>query len=273
MSRIYLCDMGGISHWLWHAGNKDLKDEHGRPCGMLFGVREWFYQLLERYEPTHIAACFDGADNWRKKAYVEYKANRKPIDEALALQLNQLEAEVRSLGIHCVRHETFEADDTIATLCAEFASEETPVVIVSSDKDLAQLIGEHVTMFDPRPDKNGQTHLYDAKGATEKWGVAPHRMAEFLAIKGDASDNVPGVKGWGDVKARNAINQTRSWPELLRKVRAGQLEKITTAHQAEFVAKLADYTLSHELVSLRYDVPTTETLDNLAWLSPVKGAA
>ncbi len=93
-------------------------------------------------------------------------------------------------------------------------------------------------------------------------------MTEYLALVGDASDSVKGVEGWGKVKAVNAIAQTKSWPEIVRKARAGQLEKITTKNQAALIAQLEEFALAHELVSLRFDVPITETLDDLRWGRP-----
>lgn len=274
MSRVYLLDMSGLAHWLYHAGNKDSRDDAGDACGMLNGWRQWIFEFLDRFEPTHIAAIYDGASNWRKDpkrgGSAEYKAQRKAVDEDLKTQLRRLPAEVGGIGIHCMRYDEFEADDVLATFTALHASEETPVVIVSSDKDLAQLIGDHVSMFDPRPTKDGQTHLYDTARATEKWGVPPHRMAELLALVGDASDNVSGVEGWGKVRAVNAINQTRSWPELVRKARAGQLEKIDAKAQASLISQLDAYHAAHKLVSLVYTVPITETLDDLRWRHPAE---
>lgn len=274
MSRIYLLDMSGIAHWLYHAGNKEAIDDTGEFCGMLNGWRQWIFEFLDRYDPSHIAAVYDGANNWRKNpangGSLEYKAQRPPVDKELSLQLRILPKETTGIGIRKLRYDTFEADDVIATLVSTHASEETPIIIVSSDKDLAQLIGDNVSMFDPRPKKDGQTHLYNAVRATEKWGVPPHRMAELLALIGDASDNVPGVKGWGKVRAVNAINQTRSWSELVRKARSGQLEKINPDLQASLIAQLSTYADCHRLVSLRYDVPIVETIDDLQWKHPAE---
>lgn len=274
MSSLYLLDMSGLAHWMYHSSDKELRDENGNAFGVIQRWREWISELLNRFEPTHIAAVFDGSRNWRKDpdrgGSAEYKAQRKEIDEDLRAQLDRLPSEVASLGIRCLRYDEYEADDTIATLADMYASEEMPTVIVSSDKDLAQLISDHVTMFDPRPDKDGQTHLYDAARAEEKWGVQPHRMAELLALVGDSSDNVHGVEGWGKVRAVNAINQTRSWSELERKAHAGALQKIKPELQASLIAQLAAYHEAHRLVSLRYDVPVTETLDDLAWQHPAE---
>ncbi len=267
MSELYILDCSGLAYWLWHRGNQDLT-EHGEPCGMLYALREWCFEFLERQRPSHIVAALDGGNNWRKKTFAEYKAGRPPIDERLKIQLNKIRGEFEALGIRCIRHDEFEADDVAATLVNQFASPELPVTLVTSDKDWAQLISEHVRLFDPRPDKvDGTTHIYDAHAWQAKSGVPPHRMAEFLAMTGDASDGVPGVEGWGKVKAVNAITQTKSWPEIVRKARAGLLQKITTKNQAALVAQLAEYQLAHELVSLRYDVPITETIDDLEWRS------
>lgn len=269
MNELIILDVSGLAHWLWHRGNQDLV-ENGEPCGMLYALREWLFEFLERQEPTHIVAAFDGSKNWRKQAFAEYKAARPKTDDRLKIQLGKLRSEFGDRGVRCVRHDEFEADDVAATLVNQFAGPDLPVTLVTSDKDWSQLIGEHVRLFDPRPDKEGQVHIYDAASWEAKTQVPPHRMAEFLAMTGDASDGVPGVEGWGKVKAVNAISQTRSWPEIVRKARAGLLQKITTKNQDSLITQLADYDLAHRLISLRYDVPITETLEDLVWRSPVE---
>jgi DNA polymerase-1 len=265
--RLYLVDLSGIAHWKWHSGDQTTED------GMLHGLRQWFYDFLNAYEPTHIVACLDGKNNWRKDpkrgGVVDYKANRQKLDPLLSAQLAKVPDVITEMGIKQIWHNDFEADDVIAHLCAKFADDETEVVIISSDKDLAQLIGDNVKQYDPRPGKDGNTRFYDVKLATEKHGVPPHRMSEYLALLGDSSDNVAGIKGWGAVNARKAINQTKSWLELVRKARANQLEKITPKLQQFLVEHLDDFNVAHRLVSLRFDVPLEVKLDDLRITDPM----
>lgn len=265
--RLYLVDVSGVAHWKWHSSDKTTED------GMINGLRQWFYYFLSAYEPTFIAACFDGKNNWRKDptrgGHCEYKANRPKLDPLLVAQLDLVPDVIAEMGIKQLRHDGFEADDVIATLCSRLADDETEVIIVSSDKDLAQLIGDNVKQYAPQPGKDGNTRFYGASLATEKHGVPPHRMAEYLALVGDSSDNVAGIEGWGSVRARNAINQTRSWPELVRKARSNELEKITPKLQQFLVEHLDDFNVAHRLVSLRYDVPLEVELDDLRITDPM----
>lgn len=264
MSRLYLIDVSSICHWLYHARGPEF-DPAGLPCGMLLGVHDWFLDFHAKYNPTHVAAVFDGFGNWRTERYVEYKANRKakPKDEDLIAQLRLIPNELARLGVPCVKYDGFEADDVIGAIAAWDSDLET--VIVTSDKDLCQLVTDRCLVYDPRGEK-----LFDAAAVLDKHGVPPHRLREMLALMGDTSDNVPGVEGWGKVRAINAINQTRSLPEMVRKARAGSLTGINAASQTALAAAhdSGELALWYELVGLRYDVPMIETLDDLVMASP-----
>lgn len=275
-ARLFVLDVYGVAHWLFHKNAAIPRDDaNGEPCEMLDAFDQWLLELLTRFEPTHVAACMEGSKNWRKDeargGAADYKSDRKPIDLRLKLQLKKLPALIESLGVKCVRHDDHEADDVAATL-ATLANEELPVVLVSNDKDWSQLLGEHVTMFTPKPDTAGETHLYDCAAWEAKTQIPPHRMPEWLALVGDSSDCVAGVEGWGKGTATNAITQTRSWAELERKARAGKLEKIRPKVQASLVEQLPAFTEALRLVTLRYDAPITETLADLEWVHPSEQA-
>lgn len=260
MTRVYAIDANGIAHWLWHATRVDA---NGNEMSLSDATAQWYREFCDRLDPSHVAVFFDGKDNWRKAAYVEYKASRaaKPPDEEKLAALREQPAVWQSLGIQPHRFDTFEADDAIASLCNLHASEECEVVIVATDKDLMQLVGDHVKQYDPRPNKAGECIFYDATAVEEKHGVPPHRLAELLAIWGDSGDDVPGVEGWGKVKAVNAIRQTKSLRELLRKAAAGELKLIEPKHQTSLIQQREALELSLKLVSLRYDVPVPTDIE------------
>jgi DNA polymerase-1 len=273
VQRIYAIDASSIHHWLFHA---HPKDEHGNEMPLERSVAGWFAHFCESVRPTHVAICLDGKNNWRMKEHAEYKSTRKakPPDEDLIAELAKMPTAWRSWGVPVFEVDTFEADDVIAAIVNTHAGPECEVVIVSSDKDLMQLVGDHVKQYDPRPSKDGEYKLYDAAAVEEKLGVPPHRVADFLALMGDASDDVPGVAGWGKVTAINAIRQTSSMLELLRKARAGELKSINEKlqrrvhpvgakdangellqKQTPLTEQLQELTLSQRLVALRWDVP------------------
>ena len=266
--RLYLVDVSGICWWKWKAGDRTTED------GMLHGLRQWLYVFLNAYEPTHVAACFDGKNNWRKDpkrgGSCEYKANRQPVDPIMKAQLNQVSDVIAEMGIRQLKHDDYEADDVIASLCARFQDDEDlEIVIVSSDKDFAQLISENVKQYDPRPGKDGNTRFYDVALATKKHGVPPHRMVEYLAFIGDSTDNVAGIDGWGKVRAANAINQTLSSLEIIRKAAKNQLLKIDPVHQQTLTAHVADFEMAVRLISLVYTVPLEVELDDLRIIDPM----
>lgn len=261
--RLYLCDISAIAIWLYKSRLATVGPEYdasGLPCGMLLGVHDWFLSLYERFSPVYVAACMDEAGNWRKERYPDYKANRPEKEEDLVAQLRLLPNELGSLGLAIERHHGFEGDDVIATLAARHA-DDREVIIVTTDKDLCQLVTDTVLVFDPRSGA-----LFDRDGVVDKYGVEPHRIRDYLSLMGDASDNVPGVSGVGKKAASVAVQQTRSLAEIVRKARARSLTGVRAAAQDAIAAadECGELALWHELVGLRFDAPTTEAIGDLA---------
>jgi DNA polymerase-1 len=281
---LYVIDGNSVHHWLWHG---TAKDDRGNELPLGVKVAKWWGHFYSVVKPTHVAVCIDGKGNWRKEIHAEYKSTRKakPEDPELIAALRAMPEDWKTWGVPTFEVAGFEADDAIASIINVHAGEECEVVIVSSDKDLMCLVGDHVKQYDPRPDKNGNYTLYDALAVEAKLGVPPHRVPDLLALMGDASDDVPGVEGWGRVSAINAVKQTSSMLEIIRKAHAGELRDINEKLQRRVHAKdeldkhgqpkqkqtplteqLAELELSQQLVALRYDVPIPAELD--AYLLP-----
>lgn len=263
--RIYLLDVNGLAHWQYHS---TATDSAGNELDLAAKVRKWWNDFDETMNPTYAVACFDGRGNWRKEIFAEYKSARaaKPKDEEKIKALNEMPDLFDSFGVRCVKVDGFEADDAIATLCARFAGE-AEIVTVVTDKDLMQLVEQlegGPTQYDPRPGKDGVCHYYDAAKVEEKLGVPPHRVAELLAIMGDASDSVPGIEGIGRVQAINAIKQTKTAAEIFRKAAKHELANITPKNQDKIVAGREAFDLSLRLVSLRFDVPVELDINDCA---------
>lgn len=264
MSRIYICDAPAISHWCWHS---TARDAHGNELSAK--VTRWWDEFREKMKPTHFVCTFDGRNNWRKAVYAEYKSTRaaKPADPAKVAALKTMPGLWESFGVKTITLETFESDDCIATLCARWSDHETEIVVITSDKDLSMLVDQFegpVSVYDPRPGKDGVCRYYDANGVEEKLGVPPHRVAELLAIMGDASDDVPGIDGIGRVQAINAIKQTKTANEIFRKAALHELKNITHKNQDKFTMGRADFDMSLKLVSLRFDVPVELDINDCA---------
>lgn len=266
MRRLYVCDAPAISHWLWHS---KAQDAYGNELELAAKVTRWWDEFREKMKPSHFLCTFDGRNNWRKDEFAEYKIARlaKPSDPAKLAALKTMPGLWESFGVRTITHETFESDDCVATLCARWSDPETEIVIITSDKDLSMLVGQfdgQVSVYDPRPDRNGVCKFYDADAVYEKFGVHPHRLQEYLALVGDVSDSVPGVEGIGKAQAVVAIKQTKTAAEIFRKAAKHELANITPKNQDKIVAGREAFDLSLRLVSLRFDVPVELDINDCA---------
>lgn len=264
MSILYVIDAMAIAHWKYHA-------DESRQLGESIG--EWCESFLGAVRPEYAVACFDGDGNFRYDLSPEYKSARraKPKDEAKIEALKQARGAFERY-FKCVHADGFEADDCVATLAV---SAPNGAVIVSSDKDLMSLVCDSIKQYDPRPNKDGECVLYDSHAVEQKLGVPPHRVADLLCIKGDSADSIPGIRGWGEVAAINAIKQTQSFAELRRKACRGELKYINKDKQCRtspeqkavpFSEQLKELELMRKLVTLRLDVPIQLGLDDFRLL-------
>lgn len=254
--RLYVLDGNGLAHWVYHANEK-----HG-PVDLSLHIKEWFADFKAKLVPEYFAVCLDGSKNWRFGLHAEYKSTRKakPVDELKIAELKRMTDIWRSLGVEPIKFDEFEADDAIASICNLHASEEVEVIVIATDKDLMQLVGDFVKQYDPRPNKDGQCVFYDREAVAQKMGVPPHRVLDLLSIAGDSSDDIPGIEGWGKVAATNAILQTKSLAEIIRKAAKCELQNITPKNQTKFTTQLDSLRLSRELATLRLDVPVPKDI-------------
>ncbi len=184
----------------YHAGLRAglrLNSSQGEPTGAIHVVLNMLYSLLDEYQPERIAVVFDApGKTFRDDLYAEYKANRPPMPEDLRPQIEPLVQAVEAIGLPVLRVKGVEADDVIGTLATRATAAGLTTVISTSDKDMAQLVNEHVTLV------NTMSHTtMDPNGVFEKFGVKPEQMIDYLALVGDSADNIPGVPGVGPVTA------------------------------------------------------------------------
>ena len=186
--------------------NRPLLSPAGRNVGAAFGFFKFVFQLFDERNPGAFAAVFDPkGKTFRHEMYAQYKATRQKTPEELHEQVPLVEELLRALGAPILRAEGFEADDVIATLAERARAEDRECWIVSGDKDLLQLVGGSVKALRP-----GSGFVYQSFGAEEvraEWGVGPEGILDYLTLTGDASDNVPGVKGVGDKTAGKLLSQ------------------------------------------------------------------
>ncbi|NBB82678.1 MAG: DNA polymerase I [Alphaproteobacteria bacterium] len=207
----YLVDGSGFIFRAFHALPMMTRKADGMPVNAVYGFTNMVLKLLADLKADHVAVVFDAArENFRNAIYADYKANRDEPPEELKPQFELIRAATEAFSLPLVEKEGFEADDIIATYCAQARAEGAKVVIVSSDKDLMQLVGGGVTMLDPM--KNIEI---DVPQVVEKWGVEPAMMVDLQALAGDSTDNVPGVPGIGPKTAAQLLEQYGTLENLL----------------------------------------------------------
>lgn len=262
---LYLVDGSGFIFRAYHAirpGSMNRPD--GTPVNAVYGFSSMLFKLLqdlgENEKPSHLAVIFDAAKKtFRNDIYPEYKAHRPPAPEDLVPQFSIIRDAVDAFGVQALEMPGFEADDLIATYAVEARKKGWRVTIVSSDKDLMQLVDDGTTMFDSMKNRRINT-----EGVMEKFGVGPDRVIDVQALAGDSADNVPGVPGIGVKTAAQLINDYGDLDTLLDRA-----SEIKQNKRRENLIEFADQArISRDLVTLKVDVPVTEGLDTMAVRDP-----
>lgn len=232
-----------------------MENENGIPTNALYGFVSMVIKILRDHKPDYVTFCFDRKDgSFRNELYAEYKANRGDMPEDLIPQVPYLKPILDAFGLHHIDVKGFEADDIIGTL-AQFGRENSmDTFIISSDKDFAQCVGPNITLFDPMRD-----NTYDVQGVVEKWGVNPEQMIDYLAICGDASDNVPGVKGIGPKGAQKLLAEYKDLEGIYNNI-----ENISAKGTKAKLIESEDLAyLSKELVTIATSVEVNTEVDDL----------
>ena len=224
---------------------RELSNSKGFPTNAIYGFTTMLMKLLREQEPDCIAVTFDvKGPTFRHEAYVDYKATRRAMPDALAPQIPYVKEVIRGFSIPVIEKQGLEADDIIGTLARRYADEGMQVVIVSGDKDMMQLVSENIVMTDTMKDKT-----YDAAAVQERFGVPPEKVVEVLGLTGDTSDNIPGVPGIGPKGALRLIEQFGGIEAIL-----AHPEKIHNAKTREAILANADQLrMSRELARIRTD--------------------
>jgi len=200
---VYLVDASIYIFRAWFSISDEFSTSSGEPTNAVYGFTGFLCSLLEQTDAEHIGIAFDESltTSYRNEIYPEYKANREPAPEELKRQFKWARAMAESMGLSCFTDERYEADDLIGTLARHWRERGHPVCIVTSDKDLAQLIEKPDTWWDfSRNQKLSHAKIKD------KFGVFPEQIADYLALTGDAVDNIPGVPGVGPKSAVALLN-------------------------------------------------------------------
>lgn len=255
--RLYLVDGSAYIFRAYHALPPLTRKSDGLPVGAVSGFCNMLYKLLtdmgDEHDPTHFAVIFDhSSKTFRNEIYPDYKANRPEPPEDLRPQFSLVRDATRAFNVPCIELEGYEADDIMATYARHAEANGDDVVIISSDKDLMQLVSDRVSMFDTMKNK----HIGPDQ-VVEKFGLGPDHVIDIQALAGDSTDNVPGVPGIGIKTAAQLIEEFGDLETLLSRA-----EEIKQKKRRENLIEFAEQArISKELVTLKVDTPVTERID------------
>lgn len=261
---LYLVDASVYIFRAYFSLPDSIRDPDGAPVQAVYGFTSFLAELLEREQPRYIACAFDESltSSFRNRLYPPYKANRELPPPELERQLKACRRAARALGMRDFASRRFEADDLIGTLAKRHRAKNRPVVIVSRDKDLAQLVEDNDIFWDYAADTR-----HDAAALAKKLGVAPARVPDLLGLAGDAVDNIPGVAGIG---MKTAVRLLQSFDDLEAIYRNLDAVAALPMRGAAGIARRLDASrepafLSRELARIRTDAPLQVSLADLRW--------
>jgi DNA polymerase I len=253
----YLVDASLYVFRAYHSRGPEWHDQDGWPTQAVHGFSQTLIALLEQTKAQHIAVCFDEGfgTNFRHKIAADYKANREPPTEDLLRQFNYCKQVTEALGCLPLGDANYEADDLIGTLAVKCAQAKQSAVIVSADKDLAQLLNDSVQQWD-----FGKGERFGVAEVIAKHGVRPNQMAQMQALSGDAVDNIPGVPGIGAKTAAELIRHFDTLDATLQ--RWAEVEFLRVRGAKALAYKLRDHAdaakRSYQLTQIACDAPTPE---------------
>ncbi|MCP9456099.1 MAG: DNA polymerase I, partial [Nitrospira sp.] len=224
-----------------------LRNSKGLQTNAIYGFTTMLLKILRERQPDGIAVAFDEkGPTLRHEAFKEYKAQRPPMPDAMQTQIPYIHRVVEALAIPVLRQPGYEADDVIGTLARKAEQAGYDVVIVTGDKDMFQLLSPHVRLYDPVKDK-----WFGEAECSERFGVEPARVVEIMGLMGDATDNIPGIKGIGEKTAIKLIAQFGTIDELLRRI-----DEVTPARTKTLLMEQAEQArLSRSLATIKTDCP------------------
>jgi len=260
---LYLVDGSSQMYRAYHAPVRTaegglLRNAQGRPTNAVYIFVTMLRKLLNEHKPQYIAASFDlPGRTFRDDLVSDYKANRTPMPDELAVQIPMVHAACEALGVPILTSERYEADDVIGTLTEKAAAAGFDVVIVTGDKDFFQLVRDGIRVFNPKEEGT----WYDAAAVKEKFGVAPDQVVDVLALMGDTIDNILGVPGIGEKGARDLIATHGSLEELI--AHAGEIPQ--KRYREPMLANIDSARQSRELARIRTDVPVEFDAESLRY--------
>ena len=260
MDKLFLIDGHALVFKMYYAFlRKPMINSKGADMSILYGFTKYLLEMVEREKPTHLAVAFDPpGGTFRNELYPAYKGMRPPTPQLIIDALEPLTELVQAMNIPVLMIKGFEADDVVGSMAVRSAREGVDVYMVTPDKDYGQLIAEHIFQYKPGK-AGGDDEIIDRTAICEKWGILdPIQIIDMLAICGDTADNVPGVKGVGEVGAGKLVSKYGSIENIY-----AHLDELTPRLQAQFEEARGHIGLSKELVTIKTDIPLETTLEDM----------
>ena len=264
MQKIYLIDASPYIFRAYFSIPSSLRTPDGAPANAVYGYTAFLLDLLKKEKPTHLAVAFDGSltTSFRNEIYPQYKAQREKPDDELYAQLKACRDVTEALGMKWYIDDRYEADDIIGTIAAKLSKNDCRFVVVSGDKDLAQLVNKGTSLWDFAKDR-----WFDEKTVKQHFGVRANQIVDLLALMGDAVDNIPGVKGVGEKTAVELLRKFTGVEEIYQKIE--KVEKLTIRGAQAIRAKLEASQdmafLSKQLATIAVDAPVKASLRELKY--------
>jgi DNA polymerase-1 len=239
---------------------KGLTNSKGFPTNAIYGFTNMLFRIIREKKPDGLAVFFDSAEpTERHRLFEAYKANRPETPSDLTRQFPAIRTIIKALNISIVECPGFEADDLIGTVAKKAVKEGGTVYIVTSDKDMLQLVNKHIKIYDPVKNK-----ILDEAYVLDKFGIGPERVTEFMALTGDATDNIPGVKGIGEKTAKELLSAVKDIDELLQSP-----ERIKKTRLRSLISDNIDLVhLSQNLATIDTSVPLDANLEDFRMREP-----
>ncbi|MFC1652048.1 5'-3' exonuclease H3TH domain-containing protein, partial [Patescibacteria group bacterium] len=251
---LVLIDSNALIHRGFHALPPTLRNREGKPTNAVYGFTSMLLNAIKELKPDYLIAAFDvDKKTFRHKEYKKYKAHRVKAPDELYEQIPLAEKVLKAFEIPIYKEQGFEADDVVGTLAKLGAEKNLNVLIVTGDLDILQLVNQNIKVFTLKRGFS-DTVIYDIEGAKEKLNLRPDQVIDYKALRGDPSDNIPGVKGVGEKTAVNLLNDYQTLEAIFKEVKK-QNSKISDKIKEKIIADEKNAVLSQKLAKIVTDLP------------------
>ncbi len=261
MKKLFIIDGHALCYRAYYAFIRNpLTNSRGQNTSAIFGFARMLFRLIEDQAPDYLAVAFDPPEkSFRFRVYPGYKANREKMPDDLRGQIEEIKRMVELLGIECLEVDDYEADDVLGSMAKQYASNDLEVYLVTGDKDAYQLVTDRVKVLANRKGISDY-EIYDVDGIRAKLGITPEQVIDYMAITGDTSDNIPGVKGIGEKGAQKLIETYGSFEEIYN-----HIDDIKGKQKDLLADGKESAELSRELVTIKTDIKLPVKLEDMAF--------